>query len=618
MQVAPSDDFRRIAAIPRRDPAELVRDDVAEAVTRALRMPGSARVFFPIQAAAIVATCRSVELGSPGAFLPIGVGEGKTDITFVLPHVLNASRAILCVPGSLTTSKQGKEGKTERDFRALRAHWKERPYGQILSYQVLGRANGGERLLQYRPDLIVCDEAHMLRNAEGAAVARVIVSYIKAARQVGHRVLLVVLSGTMTGGKLEHLAHLQELALGARAFLPEDEYELDMWRRAVDAEVEAGGRVGPGCLLEFCHPEDLKGTQLQRARRAIRRRMHETEGVIASTTRRVRASLRFGVGPTAGGGVPDDMWSSLRDGWRLPNGERCLDAFEVHRHAREYACGFWREWDPPPPKPWYMARKAWSKLVYAAVKSRACNTEVEARAYVEAVHDAGGVAARDAWLAIRGEYNPNDHSVARWVSTATLEACARWAEKHSKHGGIIWTQHIPFGERLERDYGIPYYREQGLRADGQYIEQGSGIVCASVQANATGRNLQAIWSDNLIASPFGSAEMNEQLAGRTHRVGTKADEVTVDFLIECREHVSALRRARERAAAIELLTDNPQKLVYGTWLPDVAEACAQDDGARWRTGSDDDADDDGGLDDEANEFLRDLVIQDETEDEAIL
>jgi hypothetical protein len=284
----------------------------------------------------------------------------------------------------------------------------------------------------------------------------------------------------------------------------------------------------------------------------------------------------------------------------LPNGEECLDGLEVHRHARELACGFYSVWDPPPPADWYQARKTWGKCVRKGIKARWCNTEVEARTACESwgtqrfqvkrddlviIERVDPVEARDAWFAIRDTFKPNPVPV--WLSTKTLETCAQWARKVKS--GIIWTQHVPFGERLEADHGIPYYREKGLDRRGRYIEQASGVICASVAANGTGRNLQHQWSRNLIVSPFGSGERNEQLLGRTHRPGTVADVVEADMLIGCHEHVSALRRARVRAAAIEQLTDTPQKLCYADFL--IALDDYKDlDGARWESNTEDEDD----------------------------
>lgn len=596
--VPASDEFRRIASLARRDPSELMTDGMCTGATNALRCAGAdgSRVFRPIQAAGLITSARSVELGSPGAFLPIGVGEGKTDITFCLPLVLQSTRAVLTVPGGLTSSRPGVAGKTERDFMALRAHWKESAYGQIISYQRLGRANGGDLLDLYQPDLIVSDEAHSLRNREFAACARVVEDYVRRRRAAGHRVIWIVLSGTMTGGSLLHYAHLAELTLGGRTFLPIDEIDLDFWRRAVDAEVELGGRVAPGALLTM--PHERKGTQMQRAQTAVQQRMHETEGVIASTTTDVKASLNFNLyGPEVGdeAGVPEATWYALRDDWRLPNGEQCLDGFEIHRHAREFACGYVSEWDPPPPDDWRKARKAYAKQVRTAVGDRRCNTEVEFRALCDTLEGEEGEelrAIRDAWLEIRPAYNPDDHRVARWLSTATLEACASWAKRHKS--GIIWTSHVPFGERLERDFGIKHFGEEGLAQDGEYIEDARGVISASVQANFQGRNLQFKWADNLIVSPFGSAERSEQTFGRTHRSQQPADAVNVDFLIVCVEHVNALRRACARAATIQRLMRNPQKLVFGTWVFEIealAAAGRMSGKSRWVTKIEDEDDD---------------------------
>jgi hypothetical protein len=588
-EVPASDEFKRIASIPRRDPAELLSDELRLAASRALRRAGAdgSRVFRPIQSGALVASARSVELGSPGSFLPIGVGQGKTDVTFCLPYVLQCTRGVLTVPGSLTTSKPTVQGKTERDFAKLREHWVEVPYGQIISYERLGRAGGDELLELYEPDLIVSDEAHALRNigdggARGASCARVVYDYVRARRKKGHRVLWVVLSGTVTGGSLKHYAHLAELTLGGeRTFLPIDEYDLDFWRRAVDAEVEAGARVLPGALLDM--PHEAKGTQMQRARTAIRRRMHDTEGVIASTETGVQASLRLLPGPEVTGGVSEEQWYALRKDWRIPNGEQCLNAFEYHYRAREYALGYWTDWEPPPPPEWRKRRKAWAKEAHAAISARLCNTEVEARELLnsEAWH---------AWNEIRGEYDPEKHRVTHWLSDATLETCAAWA-KRVKRGGIIWTQHIPVGERLERDFGIPYYRDEGFSSAGTFIEDApEGVIVASIQANGTGKNLQHKFFQNLVVSPYGSAERNEQKIGRTHREGQPRDAVTVEFLIACIEHVNALRRAKEKAHAIEQLTKNPQRLAFGDWIIDLA-SYKNRPGSQWRSKIKDEDDD---------------------------
>ncbi len=578
-----SDEFNRVVSLARRDPASLLAPALRDSATAVLRLPsvvgcegiidtptgpvcatcGCPLRLKPEQAAALVTAARRQAAGGFGAFLPMGVGIGKTLVWFLLPTVLQAKRAVVLMPGGLLKAKE------KHELPVLRRHWRETSV-TLLSYDRLGRAQGAELLETYQPDLVIGDECHALRNVELAACARVVAAYRKK-----HRPFMCMMSGTVTGGSLAHYAHLAQWCLGEDGtFLPNDFIDLDAWCKAVDADVPAGTREEPGPLLDM--PHEKKGTQLARARDAIRRRMTETEGVFSTTDSSVNCSLYLRDTAVEGDAAMDQAFDALRsEEWLLPNGEECWDALEVHRHARELACGYFSYWDPPPPDDWYKARKAYARLVRKAIAARMCNTEVEARSVLA---DTDELAA---WFAVRDrepKYVPNP--VPGWVSTAMLETAAAWGK--SSKSGIIWTQHVPFGERLEADFGIPYFRNEGLNKSGLYIEQARGVVCASIQANATGRNLQKVWHRNAVVSPYGSAERWEQKLGRTHRDGQLADAVSADCFIACAEHVSALRRARDRARAIQQLTKNPQKLAYCDWGIDLAPY-AKRTGARWHS-----------------------------------
>ena len=580
LAVTASEDFRRIAALPRRDPAELFSTLLAEQVTKCTRLPGGAMTLFPVQAASLVSAATPRADGTRGLFGPIGVSGGKTLISFLLPYVLEAKRPVLLVPGGLVK-------KTQREFRELRLHFREVPL-TILSYEKLGRNTGANLLNEYRPDLLIQDECQATRN--DCSVRRVVQAYRDT-----YKPIFCNMSGSMTAESIVDCAHLARWSLGnANTYLPNDEMELDLWRRALDAEVEVGGRTDPGVLFSFCTDDD-KGSKMQRARAGVQRRMRETIGVVATHEIDVAASLRL-TGFESPAGIDDDTWKTLRDDWVLPNGEECLDGLEVHREARNFDHGYYGIWDPAPPADWYAARKLWARVVRKAVKEHWCNTEVEARLACETWGDIvltertddgeyrrktiDPVAARDAWLAIRGTFKPNPVPV--WLSTAKLEAVSKWANEHRKTGGIIWTQHVPFGTRLEVDYGIKYYQQEGIARDGQYIEDAErgSVICASIEANYKGRNLQHKWSHNLVCSPYGSAERWEQKLGRTHRRMQKADTVFCDVMIGCAEHVSALRRAKQRAAYIEQIMGNKQKLCYCDWTIELDEY-KQKDGWRW-------------------------------------
>ncbi len=74
-----------------------------------------------------------------GLFGPVGVGEGKTLITFLLPLVFAARRPLLLLPASLIE-------KSQRDRLELSRHWRIPNTLRVFSLEMLGRVQAAEEL----------------------------------------------------------------------------------------------------------------------------------------------------------------------------------------------------------------------------------------------------------------------------------------------------------------------------------------------------------------------------------------------------------------------------------------------------------------------------------------
>ncbi len=232
-----------------------------------------------------------------------------------------------------------------------------------------------------------------------------------------------------------------------------------------------------------------------------------------------------------------------------------------------------------PPREWLDARRDWSSFVREVLsRSRTLDSELD----VANACDAGKLSAEtlNTWRAIRDTFVPN--TVAIWHDDTVLRACAEWMKKP----GIVWTSHSFFARGLAQLTGCAYYGAEGLTDDGsRFIEDADprDAVIASVKANREGRNLQKLWSRNLVVSPPDGADAWQQLIGRTHRPGQQADEVTIDVLLGCREHANAWRKALASAYAIRDTVGAEQKLLLADidWPSD--EEIARFKGARWET-----------------------------------
>lgn len=479
-----------------------------------------------------------------GLVAPVPVGGGKTLISLLSATVVQAKRPLLLLPANLIS-------KTERERRVLSEHWKIPAFLRIYSYEMLSRVAGANMLEFHRPDLLICDEAHNLKNLKAACTRRV-ARYMDKYEDT----MFVALSGTFMKNSLKDFSHLAYWALRRESPVPFDPNTLNAWCYALDQNMKEFQRSEPGAILEFCLPEDLELPPLDAARKGYSRRIMSTPGVVGITPldKGCQASIKITGHLYPMNPETDLHFNKLRKTWTLPTGEELSEAVELWRHARELALGLHYRWDPPGPPAWLMARSSWSKHVREII-SRSHELDSELAVALKCQEGLLDPTLYLHWTKIKPSFTPNPIPV--WHDEKALEFCAGWAKKGS---GIIWTQHIFFGEALAKKTGLPYYREGGKDQLGNSIEDADGVVIASIDSNKEGRNLQK-WNRNLVASMSGGAVPWEQLIGRTHRPGQGEDTVYVDLMVGCVEDLNDWNKALDEARAIRDLLGQDQKIL---------------------------------------------------------
>ena len=543
--VRDSEDLARILALPRRTWSREDADAAVQILTDALRTTQGTMRLFPIQAIALTEMARH-----RGLVAPIPVGGGKTLISLLAPRMFrDVQRPLLLVPAHL-------RDKTRADEAELRHHWALPPNIRIQSYQTLSRVNAATFLDDFKPDLIIADECHYLRNPRAACTRRV-TRYLRDRPDT----IFVGMSGTLMGRSIRDMAHLCEWGLHDGSPVPIRHFAVDEWARALDSKVSPDQRMSPGALAR------LRSHQTQPIREAFRDRFLSTPGVVAFTPRDVGVPLTIQAHLLpAPPGPLDAAWKGLREEWITPDGWECVDGIEVWRHAREIGLGCFYVWDPRPPDHWIQARRAWGAECRYILQNnrRNLDTELQVKRAIDAGQypEAAHVLAR--WREVEPTFIPNVR--AEWVSDHALRWIREWA---ARTGGIVWVDHVEVGHAI----GLPYYAEMGIdRATGKSIEKADpadGPIVASIAANATGRNLQR-WTRHLVVGPPPNGARWEQLLGRSHRTG-QTQPVHVDVLIASAEDHASVKRAIQDSIDTQAMLGQPQKLARLTpELPAIA------------------------------------------------
>lgn len=553
--VVRSAEFRRIEALPRRvwesDPTLV---EATRALEADLRLPGGEkpcgpacrcpRSLWPNQAAALIegATLRGLFAA------PHGVGRGKALISILLPLVMGAERPVLFVPAQL------RDQTTRKVLPMLAKHWRLHPRLRVVGYSELSIAKNRHLLDDLAPDLIVLDECHNAKNAQAARTKR-LREYLKARPET----MVAALSGTATRRSLRDYWQLVLWTLKPDLSpLPSTWREVADWADALDEGLEDHERQDPGALMLLCRDGE-------NARDGYRRRLTETPGVVATSAVDLGVSLRLSKTSFDPPPKVNAALAKLRKSWTTPYGDEISEAVDLWRHARELALGFFYRWEPSPPKDWLEARRAWKRLARETLRNNRRGLDSEllvARDFAER-HRRGesseAAATWFAWHEIKGTFEIQ--TVPEWIDDFAVQRAAKWLADESEGPGVVWVEHIAFGERLAQASGRPYFGA-GMRASAEILDA-SGPIIASVAAHGEGKNLQA-WSRALVVSPPSSGKTWEQLLGRQHREGQLADEVEVDVLLHAEEQEESMRQAMRDADYIEQTTGARQKLNFAS------------------------------------------------------
>ncbi len=533
--VVESSELERVRNLPRR---VLDLENIYDC-TDHFRKEGGTMELYPLQNACLVEACLA-----DGLVGMLAVGAGKTLVTLLIGSAMSSRMAVLLVPSQL-------KEQLNREIDELYGKHFNIPMDQIkiISYNELSSVRFATVLELINPDLIVLDEAqHLSRKSTRQDRFFAFMDDHPACR-------LVALSGTMTQRSIKDYARIMEYALRKNSPLPgaaAGRGTLLDWASVLDAGVPDHSRKRPGALKKFC----AKG---ETVREGFRRRLIQTQGVVASGEDELGVSLVVCRKDLDIPALLQKQMDTTQEDWTIGD-EEFEDHLALARTMRQLAQGFYYRWAWPndvKDTEWLEARSAWHKEIRQHLTYNSRPGADSAKLYTNAVL-CGAIDSPSyaAWAKVMNR--PEPPTVAVWLDQFVIDYAIEWAKKSVKKApSIIWYTHKCVGEWLAQKSGFAHY---GAGKDASTAKE--PVIICSIASQGTGKNLQHVYSRSLVLDLPPNGKVVEQLFGRTHRNGQKADGVLYDWLGHTPELIAGLAQAIIDAEYVVESTGQRQKLLY--------------------------------------------------------
>lgn len=567
-------------------------------------------------------------------FGPIEVGGGKTLISLRVCAMGHAEfgmrKTMLVVPPQVLTQLVQTDipwarkrvplgctfhvlGGRPRDERLAIAQHQTRGCF-LVPYSLLSSEDGTELLGLIRPELIVFDEAHNLKNPRAARTRR-IQHYIRKTNPT-----VVALSGTITNKTIREFSHILAWSHGMMSPLPLDPDVVLEWAALVDADLNfwnpvTDQKVGTGPLRPLIRwsnihmPHDVLTHDVEGFRRAVQNRLLTAPAVVASPADTLGVSLTIHNQPVQVADTYPGMEQlkkfdqDVEQKWMTPCGDEIEWAMHKFAHRYVLSAGIYHQLSWPDPGEWAQRKNIsvdeannqieQSKTHHALLQ----DYHRQLREYLR-YHQVPGLdspftignsmekhgdlyvtkALYNAWKKAREakfDDMPERTSTAIRVCDYKIKAAVKWA-KQQERGGIIWYHHQGLGEWLAEEFtkgGVDaIHCPAGERYNRMLTDQAAPerfrhrFAICSMQAHSTGKNLQYFDRQYFVQFPR-PEETAQQVLGRTHRKGQQADEVLVYTCISTEIDEIALAATLNDSVYVFETMASKRKVLFATWNP---------------------------------------------------